>query len=598
MNQGDLILKWIKQIQAYCLKYEEWPSQSSSNVLDDGTTSYSLYDWLRKNGYTNPKDADINFIYKHVIDENGKSIKEILDGLYNTYGHTNIQSDAHKIMIVKKIREFCKKYGEWPSTSSDKVLDDGTTGSSLYDWLNKSGYTKGEFKYESIEYEPDKSIKDVIDELYKDYGKPSIHSNDYVLEKVKQIKEYCETFNEWPSTTSTNQLNGDTSSNQLYSWLSTHGYIIGKFEYPDLKDENGIPIKQTLDELYNKYSQSNRKSDAVKVKMVKNLQEYCEKYKEWPNTKQDSQINLVNDGTTSKQLFEWFRKSGYAKGDFKYKGVVDETGRPILQILDELYTKYKLKRTDVYQMAKADFAEVSEYSKMSSNEKANEIAKGANRVLPSFVQMNVKSETNLLTMVKRVQKYCETYGEWPSTGEESKEKSVSGLTSKQLYSWLSTHGYMNGNFEYAHITDDSGRYIKDILDELYNEYGKPTIFSDKYVLEKVKQIQIYCEKYKVWPNRNANSKENVLDDGTTVEQLCGWLKRSGYLKGVFKYSDVKDENGKSIKEVLDDLYMKYKIIRIDDYRSAKQNFEEVSEFSKALNYGKDNKNENGICRIG
>ena len=119
-----------------------------------------------------------------------------------------------------------------------------------------------------------------------------------------------------------------------------------------------------------------------------------------------------------------------------------------------------------------------------------------------------------------------------------------------------------------------------------------------YILKWVERVQEYCETYNEWPNKSKESKNNKTKDETTSKQLCDWLKNSDFRTGNFKYLDVTDENGKPIIGILDELYKKYKLKRINEYNTAKKKFDEVSEFSKAINDGKDIDNETGIHRIG
>ena len=106
--------------------------------------------------------------------------------------------------------------------------------------------------------------------------------------------------------------------------------------------------------------------------MVKKIEEYCKKYQEWPKYKKYA--HAVSDGITSNQLASWLATSGYSKGKFKYTDVVDENGRLVKEILDELYTEYKLKKKEEYDKAKEEFNQTSKFNEVI--EKRNSNAKG------------------------------------------------------------------------------------------------------------------------------------------------------------------------------------------------------------------------------
>ena len=286
------------------------------------------------------------FAYPELRDETGRPLKEILDELYLKYGKVSNHSDESKVIWVKRIQEYCKEYKKWPKQSTDSkyMLKDGTTSKQLAKWLEHSGYNSNEFKYAGIKDETGKDIKEILDELYLKYG------NIEIIEKVRKIQEYCKEYKEWPKKSreaQKNILKDGTTSKQLYCWLSDSGYTTNRFKYSGIKDETGKDIKETLDELYLKYGRINKKSDESKIIMVRKIQEYCKEYKEWPKKSKESHKNILKDGTTPVQLVQWLIYSGYTKGEFKYSEIKDETGRPIKEILDELYEKYVLNKEKI-----------------------------------------------------------------------------------------------------------------------------------------------------------------------------------------------------------------------------------------------------------
>ena len=144
-------------------------------------------------------------------------------------------------------------------------------GSSLYNWLCKSGYsgTSDKFKY-------GEELKEKLDELANKY-KTKIR---FTPEKyVELIEDYCRRHEEWPAQNATKEIERVKGSS-LYTWLYSSGYsgTRDKFKY-------GEKLKDELDELkemyYNKKyndaksefdsdSNFNRVVDKIKSKENKN----------------------------------------------------------------------------------------------------------------------------------------------------------------------------------------------------------------------------------------------------------------------------------------------------------------------------------------
>ncbi len=76
-----------------------------------------------------------------------------------------------------------------------------------------------------------------------------------IIDKVKQIKEYCETFACWPKFYKETKTAQETLSNSLYKWLKKSHYIDHEeeFLYKSVVDEAGMNIVTTLDYYYFKY---------------------------------------------------------------------------------------------------------------------------------------------------------------------------------------------------------------------------------------------------------------------------------------------------------------------------------------------------------
>ena len=144
---------------------------------------------------------------------------------------------------MKLIRDYCIQYNEWPKKYNAKEiqLDSGIskTSNQLAVWLQKSGYSKGNFKY-------DETLKNILDDLKEKYYEKVATPEDY----VKLIRDYCIQYNEWPTYDGTKeiQLTSGISKTgvQLALWLQGSGYNRNDFKY----DKS---LKSTLDDLKEKY---------------------------------------------------------------------------------------------------------------------------------------------------------------------------------------------------------------------------------------------------------------------------------------------------------------------------------------------------------
>ncbi len=144
---------------------------------------------------------------------------------------------------VELIGEYCKDCEEWPAQRATKEIE-SVKGSSLYNWLARSGYTRGtsdKFKY-------GEELKEKLDELANKYGyKPKKRIRLTPEEYVELIGKYCKDY-EWPACNATKEIE-DVKGSSLYSWLARSGYTSGtsdKFKY-------GEKLKDELDELNEMY---------------------------------------------------------------------------------------------------------------------------------------------------------------------------------------------------------------------------------------------------------------------------------------------------------------------------------------------------------
>ena len=163
--------------------------------------------------------------------------------------------------------------------------------------------------------------------------------------------------------------------------------------------------------------------------------------------------------------------------------------------------------------------------------------------------------------VQNIEEYCHTFNDWPRSTYYGKiNKVTDGTTGQQLYSWLYRSGFSKNEYRYLDIACENGKRTLDVLNELYEEYGKvkrKTRYDVEGKVIWVKFIQEYCSIYKTWPVCNVKTKNQKIRNGITCEQIASWLYRSGYSTNTFIYMDYVDENGILLKDILDDLYNKY-----------------------------------------
>lgn len=321
---------------------------------------------------------------------------------------------------VKELINYCETTGEWPKYDVETKVGEKTSN-QLAKWLNASGYNNKCFKYSNITIDG-KKIIEIIDNLYKRYGRIKQGSSESILIFIKELIKYCETTGEWPKYDSAIKVpNGIKTSNQLATWIQTSGYNNKCFKYNNINIDDK-PVIKIIDELYNKYGNSKRGTNERIINYVQELKKYCEIKGEWPKSCNNNKPSECEK--SSNQLAQWLRKSGYYKNKFKYKNTI-LNGISIIEIINDLYCKYN--------------SEIIKYEQITN-------------------------------YVQELKKYCEITGEWPKSGNHNKPSECE-KTSRQLAQWLSNSGYINGNFKYKDISID-GKTIIEIIDELSKKYKK------------------------------------------------------------------------------------------------------------------------------
>ena len=365
---------------------------------------------------------------------------------------------------VKNLIEYCNKFNEWPKErENSKICSDGTTAPQLYRWLKKSGYNKGIFKYSDIKYEDGRTLLEVMDELSEKYGRINIFEDKSKIQWVNSLIEYCEKYGEWPMRKENpKSINNGITSNQLYDWLYSSGYIKNEFKYTDIKYEDGRTLLEVIDDLKKKYGRVNNRVDEIKIQWAKKLIEYCEKYEEWPEA--ESKEKICSDGTSSYQLYCWLNGAGYIRGNFKYADIKYEDGRTLLEVIDDLKQKYG--------------------------------------------KVKISSDEIRIQWVKRLIEYCEKYGSWPKCNEKIK-KCSDGTSSDSIYNWLRKSGYNKGIFKYKDIIYGDGHTLLEVIDELYQKYYGKTKSEFEEAKQDFDEVSKFSEIVEVKLEENINGRTTL-----------------------------------------------------------------------------------------
>ncbi len=254
--------------------------------------------------------------------------------------------------------------------------------------------------------------------------------------------------------------------------------------------------------------------DEIKVEMMTNkIVEFCNTFKMWPKQYPKAQTSQEK---LSHKLALWLRNNHYdsAKYPFRYADVFMPDGTRVSTVLADLAQKYKTptRRSNAY----------------------------------------------IINIVKSLSNYCHIYNEWPK--HYYNPTNVKEEESNRLSKWLRESGYYEYYhyglpFKYAKIMDDNV-LLTDRLNNLMANYYEPQKNTTSYVLARTRDLVKYCRTYKKWPN--------YYREVQTIQQkeanfLYNWLEKSHYNHPTkpFKYADVTDTSGHSIKPILDTYYAIY-----------------------------------------
>lgn len=459
-NQVNKIWSIYNEIENYCLENEEFPRNYINPKTEVEKLSSRLYSWLYRSGYNTRC-----FIYKNLKDSNGKSLLSKLKKLESKYKISNKKRE-YALKVFEKIKEYVKKYEDIPRHLYAASHEQITSSHTLYIWLTRNGYFSGEFRYKNIKTDSGLTLKEELDSLYLMYDSTKKDSVGYVLKKFREIKKYCEKYQEWPKQYKNPTTEKEKEAKKLNNWLCNSCYYSEEFKYKSIKTENNLTLQQELDKLYLKYSANKKGTISFVLKKVEEIKLYCNKYQEWPR--------YIDNPTTEKdresnRLYAWICYSGYLKKEFKYDNILSQNGVKIRYELDSLYNKLYDKRID-----------------------------------------------NLLTMAESLKKYCEEYQEWPK--QHSNLKTEKEKKSQKLYRWLFNSGYISGNFKFTHVKFN-GTSVKTILDYYYFMYGVNNIWSAKDSHDVAASSYYYV--INIWKELENNNEEMVKYYYEALKNLLG-----------------------------------------------------------------------------
>lgn len=243
-------------------------------------------------------------------------------------------------------------------------------------------------------------------------------------------------------------------------------------------------------------------------KRVLELEEYCRTYDEWPRNYRFKTGKKEKQG---RSLYLWLYNNNYKyqENTFRYGDVELHCGMSTGKYLDYLFSKYakNIPGTIIHERA----------------------------------------------MVDKILDYINTYGEFPRNYYPISETSTEQeRISSKLYSWLQEYKYFSkSEFILKDEMYDENRTIGRVLFDAQINARNYSNKSATYVISKVRELEEFCRTHKVWPKQLSKDKQEVM--------FYTWLDHSKYHydRDDFLYIDYKDENGVSIKDRIDKLFLEY-----------------------------------------
>lgn len=409
-------LEMLKRLKNYVEIHKKWPIAQKDPKTDDAKEANNLINWLRN---IKVKENTTKFNFGNILTEEGTTIKEEIESLKNELKKTEEEKKA--LEMLSEIKEYYKTYEEWPKQFFSSKGKKQKASRRICNFLKNSGFYSETFKYKDVKTKEGTTIKEELDKILNEI------EHKKVIKMFNRIKAYYNTYEKWPGKYKNPKNNQEREGSSLRRWLDANHYKRedNSFQYKNILTEDRRNLKEELDILYDKYH--NREV----LRILKELKVYCETYKRWPKI----YSKATNDEERlSHRLAFFLYRNGYhsKKKEFKYKDIITDSSRTVIEEIDELFNKY--------------------------------------------ANLSNKSEIYILKIVNSLKEYCEAYHEFPRsinapTTEKEKE-------SRRLYNWLNNNGYFKGKFNYINIK--SGNIsIKSIIDYYYFMYGVKDIWIAK-----------------------------------------------------------------------------------------------------------------------
>lgn len=159
-----------------------------------------------------------------------------------------------------------------------------------------------------------------------------------ILDIYNEIKNFCETYNNWPKKYANPKTEYQKLSNRLYlQILRILKNKIWRESCNIIKNEEGKTIYDALMDLKSKY----KKEEKAIFKIIEKLKNYCEKYNEFPTKCLSPKTEKEKE---SRDIYYALRNSNYFSvvREFKYSDdKIDNIS--VKTIIDYYYFKYGIK---------------------------------------------------------------------------------------------------------------------------------------------------------------------------------------------------------------------------------------------------------------
>ena len=333
-------IKRMRELEAYCIKYNEWPRDYRNKTSEKEKIARSLNVWLVSHHYHFGKNS---FDYGDVIlwDNSTTNIK--LDELYLKYSNNINRSLVYAKQMMEETILYAKEYGEWPSAKPNVDLLKDSKSKKLYSWLVRNNYfsLNENFKWGNLVDENGSTYDFKLLCEHLKCKNIAVGSKAYIINKVNEVELYVNTYSEWPKEKGSNP-----KSRELYTWLSYSKYHFdtNDFLYNDVKDENGVFVKKRLDEIFIKYGHTNRRTDLYDQVLFEKVIEYTIKNRDLPKQRYKTRND---EEKYANKLHSWLNIANLFSSTepFKYSNISyhGEDGYNVLLLYYAIFTWKKQK---------------------------------------------------------------------------------------------------------------------------------------------------------------------------------------------------------------------------------------------------------------